>query len=164
MIVSATSQADQGLDLYIVDAADQERRPFVVTENSEWGASLSPNNDYVAFTTDLSGQYQINVKRFPPTEERWVISSGYGEEPFWSKDGSEIFYRRGNQWLSTPVKTTPEFEAGVPEVLFEGPYGNVYGISYGVDANGEKFFLLKQPDQEPPNKINIVNNWTKELY
>ena len=163
LIVSAASQADQGLDLYIVDAADQERRPFVVTENSEWGASLSPNNDYVAFTTDVSGQYQINVKRFPPTEERWVISSGYGEEPFWSKDGSEIFYRRGNQWLSTPVKTTPEFEAGVPEVLFEGPYGNVYGISYGVDANGEKFFLLKQPDQEPPNEIYIVNNWTKEL-
>ena len=163
LIVSASSKADQGLDLYIIDPADQERRPFVVTENSEWGASFSPNNDYVAFTTDVSGQYQINVKRFPPTEERWVISSGYGEEPFWSEDGSEIFYRRGNQWLSIPVKTSPEFEAGVPEVLFEGPYGNVYGISYGVVDNGEKFFLLKQPAQELPKEINIVNNWTKEL-
>ena len=59
LIVSATSQADQGLDLYIVDAADQERRPFVVTENSEWGASLSPNNDYVAFTTDLSDNIKL---------------------------------------------------------------------------------------------------------
>ena len=67
LIVSAISaKAGQGLDLYIIDPADQERRPFVVTENSEWGASFSPNNDYVAFTTDVSGQYQINVKRYPP--------------------------------------------------------------------------------------------------
>ena len=163
LVVSAISQADQGLDLYVIDPEDQERRPFLVTENSEWGASFSPNSDYVAYTTDVSGQYQINVKRYPATEERWVISSGYGEEPFWSEDGSEIFYRRGNQWLSIPIKTSPEFEAGVPEVLFEGPYGNVPGISYGVVDNGEKFFLLKQPDQELPREINIVNNWAIAL-
>ena len=163
LIVSATSKADQGFDLYVIDPANQERRPFVVTENSEWGASFSPNGDYVAFTTDVSGQYQINVKRYPPTEERWVISSGYGEEPIWSENGNEIFYRRGNQWLSIPVQTIPEFEAGIPEVLFEGPYGNVYGISYGVVDNGEKFFLLKQPDQELPREINIVNNWAIAL-
>jgi len=61
------------------------------------------------------------------------------------------------------VQTIPEFEAGIPEVLFEGPYGNVYGISYGVVDNGEKFFLLKQPDQELPREINIVNNWAIAL-
>ena len=76
---------------------------------------------------------------------------------------ARFFTEEGISGYQLQLRRTPEFEAGVPEVLFEGPYGNVYGISYEVDANGEKFFLLKQPDQEPPNVINIVNNWTKEL-
>ena len=57
LIVSAASQADQGLDLYIVDAADQERRPFVVTENSEWEL-LSPNKTML----HLPLIYQDNIK------------------------------------------------------------------------------------------------------
>ena len=162
-IVMAISDPNQSIDLYIVNTITQERRAFSATESSEWGASFSPNKDFVAFTTDMSGQYQINVKRFPPTEERWVVSSGYGEEPVWSENGNEIFYRRGNEWLSIPVETNPEFSSGNPEVIFEGPYGNVPGLSYQVSQDGNNFLLLKQPSQEPPKEIHLVNNWPIDL-
>ena len=162
-VITAMAESNQGLDLYIIDTTTLERRGFAATESQEWGATFSPNKDFIAFTTDTSGQYQINVKRFPPTEERWIISSGYGEEPVWSEDGNEIFYRRGNEWLAVPVESNPDFVAGVPEVLFEGPYGNVPGLSYQVTQDGNNFLLLKQPEQQPPTEIFLVTNWITEL-
>ena len=103
------------------------------------------------------------MKTYPPTEARWTISAGYGEEPIWSAAGDEIFYRRGDEWLSVPVKTDPDFEASIPQVVFEGPYINVAGLSYNVTPDAQRFLLLKRQDQPPATRIHVVANWFEEL-
>ncbi len=140
-----------------------EAEPFVRTNAIEWGASFSPDGRFIAYTSDESGQFQIYVKPYPATDARWTISAAYGEEPIWSATGDEIFYRRGNEWLSVPVQTDPEFKAGVPQVLFEGPYINVPEISYGVTPDAQRFLLLKQSELSPATRINVVGNWFEEL-
>ena len=140
-----------------------EPEPFVRTTAIEWGPTFSPDGRFIAYTSDESGQFQIYVKPYPPTEARWTISAAYGEEPVWSAAGDEIFYRRGNEWLSVPVQTDPEFEAGVPHVIFEGPYINVPEISYDVAPDAKRFLLLKQQDQRPATRIHVVANWFEEL-
>jgi hypothetical protein len=47
-------------------------------------------------------------------------------------------------------------------VLFEGPYGNVAGLSYDVAPDG-RFLLLKQLEQPSPTRIHVVSNWFEEL-
>ena len=98
---------------------------------------------------DLSGQYQINVKRFPPTEERWVISSGYGEEPFWSKDGSVDFTEEGISGYQLQLRRPQNLKLECLKYYLKGLTGMCKLMG---DANGEKFFLLKQPDQAPPKR------------
>ncbi len=162
--IEAFREGDTGNDIWVARlGAEGEAEPFVRTTAIEWGASFSPDGRYIAYTSDESGQFQIYVKPYPPTEARWTISAAYGEEPVWSAAGDEIFYRRGNEWLSVPVRTDPEFEAGVPQVLFEGPYINVPEISYGVTPDAQRFLLLKQQDQRPATRIHIVANWFEEL-
>ena len=164
LIFDAFHSLDTGSDIWVARLGDaEEPEPFVRTTASEWGATLSPDGRFVAYTSDESGQYQIYVKSFPPTEAKWTISAEYGEEPRWSATGDEIFYRRGEQWLSVPVKTDPEFEAGIPQVIFEGPYINVTDLSYDVTPDARRFFLLKQPDQPPATRIHVVANWFEEL-
>ena len=133
------------------------------TSANEWGAAFSADGHFLAYTSDESGQYQVYVKRYPPTEERWTISAGYGEEPTWSADGDELFYRRGREWLSVAVKTDPEFENAPPNVMFEGPYANVFALSYDVAPDAQRFLLLKPPEQAPPTRIHVVANWFEEL-
>ena len=164
ILFDAFNDPDTGSDIWFARlGAAEEPEPFARTTASEWGATMSPDGRFVAYTSDESGKYQIYVKSFPPTETKWTISSGYGEEPHWSAAGDEIFYRRGEQWLSVPVKTDPEFEAGIPQVIFEGPYINVRGLSYDVTPDAQRFFLLKQPDQPPATRIHVVANWFEEL-
>ena len=136
---------------------------FVRTSASEWGPALSPDGRFIAYTSDESGEYQVYVKPYPATEARWTISAGYGEEPLWSAAGDEIFFRRGQEWLSVPVKTDPDFEAGTPQVMFEGPYVNVNNLSYDVAPDAQRFLLLKRQDQPPATRIHVVANWFEEL-
>ena len=103
------------------------------------------------------------MKPYPPTEARWTISVGYGEVPLWSAAGDEIFYRHGDEWLSVPVETDPDFKAGIPRVIFEGPYSNVGGWSYDVAPDAQRSFLLKRPNQPPATQIHIIANWFDEL-
>ncbi len=136
---------------------------FVRTSASEWGPALSPDGRFIAYTSDESGEYQVYVKPYPATEARWTISAGYGEEPLWSSAGDEIFFRRGQEWLSVPVKTDPDFAAGTPQVMFKGPYVNVNDLSYDVAPDAQRFLLLKRQDQPPATRIHVVANWFEEL-
>ncbi len=155
---------DTHTDIWVARLGEAEApEPFVRTSATEWGAAFSPDGRFIAYTSDESGQFQVYVKPYPATEARWTISAGYGEEPIWSAAGDEIFYRRGEEWLSVPVKTDPKFEAGIPRVIFEGPYINVLQLSYDVTPDAQRFFLLKQPDQPPATRIHVVANWFEEL-
>lgn len=48
------------------------------------------------------------------------------------------------------VSMEPEFVAGTPQVLFEGPYGQVSGLSYDVAPDGRRFLVL-QPQYDDSN-------------
>ena len=79
---------------------------------------ISPNGRWVAYISDESGQDEIYVQPFPEGGQRWLISTGGGIEPMWSRDGRELFYRNGNQMMAVPTDTEPGFNAGTPRLLF----------------------------------------------
>ena len=48
---------------------------------NEYLASFSPEDDFVAYTSDESGQSEVYVQPFPPDGTKWTVSSDGGEEP-----------------------------------------------------------------------------------
>jgi hypothetical protein len=62
------------------------------------------------------------------------------------------------------ISTEPEFVAGTPEVLFEGPYGQVGGLSYDAAPDGQRFLvLLPEHDDSQVRELHVVTNWFEEL-
>ncbi len=61
------------------------------------------------------------------------------------------------------ISADPEFSAGPPRVLFEGPYNNVPDLSYDVAPDGR--FLVLQPEFDDSNvrELHVVTNWFEEL-
>jgi serine/threonine-protein kinase len=155
------AQGEQGWML----PADKGGDPELLWETSfvEWGHHLSPDGRWLAYVSDEPGQYDIFVQPFPPTGERRQVSFGGGEEPRWSRDGKELFYRDGKRGLSVAVGPGPEFEAGDPVVVFEGSYRPVWGYSYDVAPDGQRFLLYRQEPQLSRTHLNVILNWTEEL-
>jgi hypothetical protein len=58
------------------------------------------------------------------------------------------------------VDLQPEFKAGTPQLLFEGPYVQVGGLSYDVTHDGRRFLVLEPAAQEtaPVTHLNVVLN------
>ena len=123
---------------------------------------FSPDGRWLAMTSGESGRFEVYVEPYPPTGERWMISSDGGEEPVWSPQNDEIFYRYGNKWMAVAVETEPEFSAGPARLVFEGNFANTPGYSYDIHPDGERF-LLFQRREERPVRLNVIFNWFEEL-
>jgi len=140
--------------------------PFLTTENEEWGAMFSPDGQYVAYTSDESGQYEVYVQPFPATGDRWQLSTEGGGEPIWSPKGDELFYRSLSfkEMMVVAFRTEAGFERSRPRVLFKGNYLVIPGQSYDIYPDGEHFLMLKGTEKGTTrSQLNIVTNWFEEL-
>ena len=136
------------------------------TEFMEVFPTFSPDGKWIAYASQRGDKMQIYVRPYPAVMNRvWQISTDLGEEPYWSPKGDELFYRSSdNKWMVVSISTEPEFEHGAPQVLFEGPYSNVSGLSYDVTSDGQRFLVLKpQYDDSQVRKLHVVTNWFEEL-
>ena len=78
-----------------------------------------------------------------------------GEEPLWSKDGSELYYRSGNKAMVANVADR-DFCGAESRALFDG----LEDISWTVAPDGS-FFITALPRGEPG--LWLVQNWFEVL-
>jgi eukaryotic-like serine/threonine-protein kinase len=161
-------------DLWVLptsgSTADRKPIPFLRTEFSELFGQLSPDSHWMAFTSDRSGQREVYVRPFPPSEGEWTISIAGGQAPRWRGDGKELFFVAADgKMMAVPVKATagakPSFEAGTPAVLFEAHMvgnENTTLFEYDVTADGKRFLIntarTAEVTSSPP--LTVVTNWS----
>ena len=80
---------------------DGDRTPvsFLVTPFQERAGVFSPNGRWLAYVSDESGQDEVYVRPYPGPGQEHTISTAGGEEPVWSPDGRELFFRSEDQLL-----------------------------------------------------------------
>ena len=149
-------------------SVEDERQPqeFVVTEFNERHPMFSPDGQWIAFTSNRSGQDEIYVKAYPGPGGIVQISSEGGSQPLWARDGKELFYRNGDKMTVISVQTEPTFKMlAAPRILFQGSYyfGSFdWASNYDVTPDGQRFVMVKQPETSA-TQINVVLNWFEEL-
>ena len=143
---------------------DREPELIVGTEFADTQSAFSLNGRWIAYTSDKDGKFQVYVQPYPAMDRVEQVSDDFGEEPIWSPKGDELFYRNGDKWMVVSISTEPEFTAGTPRLLFEGPYSNVPALSYSVAPDGQRFVVLKpQYDDSQVRELHVVTNWFEEL-
>jgi Tol biopolymer transport system component len=153
-----------GRDIWMLPV-DGEPVPLVVTEASERSPRLSPNGRWLAYVSDESGRDEIYVQAFPETGMKQIISTEGGREPVWSRDGTELFYRRGDELLVVDVDTGDELEAGTPKIVLTARFavgGGGRNQNYDVSPDSERFVFV-QRDEGVPREVRVVVNWLQEL-
>ena len=170
--------AGTGRDIGVVSVDDPGGwKPLIQSPANEWGASLSPDGRWLAYTSNETGVNEIYVLRYPELEDRRLISVGGGSRPKWSTDGRELIYLSQSQGepaavvrvtLDTDEGDPPSLIVGTTEALFEWGYHFAPGGApvYDMSSDGQRFLVLSGGgDAEAATRaqINIVLNWTEEL-
>jgi hypothetical protein len=156
---------ESGRDIYVLTAGQSEPEPFIVTPANERAPQFSPDGRWLAYVSNESGRDEIYVESFPVRGRKWTVSSSGGAEPRWSRDGGELFYRKGNQMLAVDVELGDDFSALRPHVLFEGHFdsGVAGNPNYDVSSDGERFLMIRRIKEAIPNTIHVVLNWSHDL-
>ena len=141
---------------------------LLATSVAELEPSLSPDERFMAYASDESGRREVYIRALSGAPYRVQVSSEGGDEPVWSPQGSELFYRRGAQMIAVPVSTASGVTFGHPAVLFEGRYDvdpfNADATNYDVTRDGQRFVMVRPvADAAHSLQLNVIVNWYEEL-
>jgi eukaryotic-like serine/threonine-protein kinase len=127
-------------------------------------SSVSPDMRWVAYASNGTGRSEIYVQSFPPSGGKWQVSTTGGEEPYWRRDGKELFYVEGKRLMAVAVTADgPRFQPGTPKPLFEVRQQSFgFRSRYQVAANGQKFLVVVPLESTSP-PITVVTNWIAGL-
>ena len=135
----------------------------IVVANSEFaeGAGrLSPDGNWITYNSNESGSAEVYVQAFPEAQGKWQISTGGGSDPFWSGDGTELFYMEpGERLMVVEMSTEAGFRAGTPKLLFTSDAGD----DYLPTRDGNRFLFAKPLQTVSDSPITVVVNWAAEL-
>jgi Tol biopolymer transport system component len=136
-------------------------------------AALSPDERWLAYTSNESGVGEVVVQPFPdPSSGKWPVSTGGGSAPRWRRDGRELFYvDKDRRLVSVPVNGAGRFELGRATSLFTLPAefggGADRAYYYDVAADGQRFLLSVPPGgasgETPESPLSVIANWTSLL-
>jgi Tol biopolymer transport system component len=154
--------AKTGQDLWIAPQfGDRKPFPYLQTQFNEQAGAFSPDGRWIAYVSDESCRNEIYVQAFPLSGEKHEISSGGGSEPYWRKDGTELFYLAADRNLmAIPVKLGTTITPGTPKALFPVPLSEQQH-SYAVTGDGQRFLVSRLAGEMPP--ITVVLNWEAGL-
>ena len=163
---------DTGMDLWMVrlrgvdpyTAAPPRAEVLLQTRFLESFPRFSPDGKWFAYMSDESGRREIYVRPFPGPGGKVQISTGGGTRPAWHPNGREIFYQLRNQWYAVDVSPSPEFKAGRPRLLFEGPYISIPGFGWALAPDGERFLVLENTEQfKARTDLTVLTHFFDEL-
>ena len=112
------------------------------------------------------GAPRCTVRPASDATGRWQVSSSGGEEPKWSKDGRQLYFRNGNGLMAVSVGSGASFQPSIPTQLITGVYNlrNESGLSYDVDPKTGGFIMVRVGDEVAgANALRMIRDWLTEV-
>jgi TolB protein len=155
---------DEDGDICMVPVGKRtEPRVLVRGPATETQGRLSPDQKWVAFSSDASGRRQAYVASVSNPERRWQISTQGGRDTVWRHDGREMFYVADDGTLMA-VSVRPRgdtFEAAIPVPLFKLRVDALSSRTFAATHDGQKF-LVNHLVQPAVPRTAFILNWASQ--
>ncbi|MFN7979942.1 MAG: protein kinase [Vicinamibacterales bacterium] len=138
-------------------------RVLVGDPGNQWGATLSPDERYMAYVSDETGRYEIYVAPVDGSRPKQQVTTGGAAEVIWSRDGRELYYRGNGSMWAIPITTAP-LAVGPPHELFDDRFemDSVGLPNYDVGPDG-RFLMLRSTRPVAKPELRVVLHWFDEL-
>ena len=118
-------------------------QPYAATGFTEFEPVISPDGQWLAYTSDETGRPEVYVSRFPVAGARTPVSRGGGHGPVWARDGRTIYYAD-----LTRNYYAIRFNPGNPPTLRDERvlYEHAYARSWTIDHEGRRLIFCDVTD------------------
>ena len=156
IVLTETTRETQG-DLVLMRADGQgDVRRYTQSPFNETHGVVSPDGLWIAYASDESGRPELYTDAFPTPGHRARLTVGGGTEPRWSRDGGELFFRRGAEIHAVRLRPAGgTLEATSSERLF-GAGAEIR--SFDVTADGTRFLINVPARAAEPKPLSVIVN------
>ncbi len=151
-------------DIYYLDL--QGEHQLVALLNSPYGeydARLSPDDKWLAYTSDETGKAEIYVTSFPATGSKRQVSTGgvtlrntLGAMD-WSADGKNLRYQQANKIYNVEVRDRGDkLEFSAPQ---EVATLNVDPLVIAILPDGKRTLAARPSAEQTSTSVDLVLNW-----
>ena len=152
-----------------ITAGRSQGEPLISATGLQMDARVAPSGDFVAYTSNESGSYEIYLTRFPSGDGRWQVSIDGGMWARWNARGDRLFYTRADDIMVVDVSLGDTPQLGRPQLLIERaplsiPTVVSWAPGFDVSGDGERFVYFRDPDVGATDRqIVVVQNWYAEF-
>jgi Serine/threonine protein kinase len=153
-----TDQPKTGADIFIA-RPDGGVEPWLQTPAVETAARISPDQRWVAYVSDDSGQIEVYVAPLDHHTDRVRVSTSGGSVPQWSRDGRELYFVSGGDLFSAAVTATSDsIDFAAPNRIYSADQ-DINAVDTAPDGRLLVSIRLIAPATQP---LNVMVGWKEE--
>ena len=142
-----TENGPDRYDILVQPVDGSAARPCATAGEHPTSGRVSPNERWIAYTSQAWGRANVYLASYPGLERRLTVSDDGGADPVWRGDGRELYYWRGDTLVAVKVDaqssdTLPTL--GAATVLFRTPYQSSLNTMYDVSPDGQRFAIVQR--------------------
>jgi Tol biopolymer transport system component len=150
----------------VYDLAEKKASPLcAAAEADERSPRFSPNGNWVAYSSNESGNREVYIKSFPEAKSVRQVSIGSGGDwPEWTVDGRKLYYRgRAGLYLAPVARNWSD--GSRPVLVFRDEFGqsNADLSDYAVAPDGRLLIVEPADDGPTASQVVVVLNWHRLL-
>jgi Tol biopolymer transport system component len=160
-----TTVRDQGVtDVWMLAVgAGEVSRPLLAESYPERDARFSPDGRLVAYVSEETRAPEVMIQALDEPRRREVISVGGGNQPVWSRDGSELFFvdlegALRSARMRRAADGRPLFDRSLPVNVPRIGTGH-FATQYDVSPDGRRIYFLDRRLDPAPAEFGVVLGW-----
>jgi Tol biopolymer transport system component len=157
---------ETGWDIFTLSLETGEKSPVVIEERVQGGAMISPDGRWFVYHSQTSGSFEIIVRPMSGGDRRWQVDRQGGVYPFWSPDGTKLYYLEFSGEISmVPVDGSgATFRAGAPQVFARVAPPQGGGIHVSLHPDGDRVLHVGgEVSEDETGYLHLVTDWRRGL-
>jgi serine/threonine protein kinase/Tol biopolymer transport system component len=153
-----------GLDLWLLSLEGEPKaRPLIATPAEEALGAISPDGNWLLYTSNESGRREVYVVPFPGLGEKRQISTSGASDGSWVGSRQIVYTQppEGKMFAVDLEVRGSSLMVGAARPLFGGkalPRGPL-----DVTPDGKKLLIAVPVDEEASARIRVVTDWVADL-
>jgi eukaryotic-like serine/threonine-protein kinase len=151
-------------DLWVLPMTGSDRtpQPYLRTPFNELGGVLSPDDRWMAYLSDETGQQEAYVQAFPTPGRKFRVTTTGASQVWWRKDGRQLLIASLDAttlFTSDVQVANGAFTSSAPQVVGHLPKGIL-----SIDALPDFQRLLVLPTDSANLSMVVVQHWQAALH